>query len=139
VRAPGLDRSAGLVLGLGITAMPFAGSLDEEAERWLRLLRGYGRAALVLASLGIREQPVQPEPDQIDLSKLQLADPARQVAEQAVQEAAGRGASAADTLDVLSAVLSVYGEVFERTLHRHGCEAWQLRELLDLERVANAG
>ena len=122
-----------------MTAMPFAGSLDEEAERWLRLLRSYGRAALVLASLGISEQPVEHEPDQIDLSKLQPSDPAGQVAEQAVQQAAGRGASAADTLDVLAAVLSVYGEAFERTLHRHGCEAWQLHQLLELERVANAG
>jgi anti-sigma B factor antagonist len=131
--APPLDRTAGLVLGLAGTAMPFAGSVDEQAERWLRLLRSYGTAALVLASLGISEHPVEHGTASAYVPSDQSDDVAQQVAEQAVRDAAGRRARNVDTTDLLSAVLNVYGDSFERVLRRHGCEGWQLRELLELE------
>jgi anti-sigma B factor antagonist len=136
VSGPPLDRTAGLVLGLAGTAMPFAGSADEQAERWLRLLRSYGTAALVLASLGIGECQVDGGSESTHVPSDQSNDAAEQVAEQAVRAAAGRGAQKVDTTDLLSAVLNVYGDAFERALRRHGCEAWQLRELLELEHSA---
>ena len=136
--APSLDRSTGLVLGLATTAMPFAGSADEQAERWLRLLRSYGSAALVLAALGIREHPLEAEPQRVEAPVGESEDTAGRVAEQARREAAGRGAQRVETTDVLAGVLTVYGRAFERVLHRHGCEAWQLRQLLELERAEPA-
>ena len=135
---PSLDGSSGLVLGLATTAMPFAGSADEEAERWLRLLRSYGSAALVLASLGISEHPLEREPERVQVPSGESDDAAGQVAEQARREAARRGGQRVETTDLLAGVLSVYGRAFERVLHRHGCEAWQLRQLLELERSAPA-
>ena len=135
---PALDRTAGLVLGLASTAMPFAGSTDEQAERWLRLLRSYGSAALVLAALGISEHPLEAEPERVKAASGQSDDVAEQVAEQARREAALRGAKRVETADVLAGVLAVYGQAFERVLHRHGCEAWQLRQLLELERGSMA-
>ena len=136
---PALDRTAGLVLGLASTAMPFAGSTDEQAERWLRLLRSYGSAALVLAALGVSEHPLEAEPtERVKAPSGQSDDVAEQVAEQAGREAALRGAKRVETADLLAGVLTVYGQAFERVLHRHGCEAWQLRQLLELERGAMA-
>jgi anti-sigma B factor antagonist len=131
---PVLNRTAGLVLGLASTAMPFAGSLDEQAERWLRLLRCHGTAVLVLASLGITERPLERGPATTNVPSDHSDEAAERVAEQALREAEERGARKVNTTDVLSAVLSVYGEAFERALQRHGCAGWQLRELLKLER-----
>lgn len=132
---PPLDRTAGLVLGLATTAMPFAGSVDEQAERWLRLLRSYGTASLLLAALGITEHPPAPDPVPGDGSRGRPDEMAAEVADEARREASVREARTVNTTDVLSAVLTVYGDSFERALRRHGCEGWQLRELLELERA----
>ena len=50
-----LSPDAVTVLGLAGTALPFAQSIDDEVERWLRPLRLYGDAGGALQSLGVGE------------------------------------------------------------------------------------
>ena len=50
-----LSPDAVTVLGLAGTALPFAQSVDEEVERWLRPLRLYGESGGALQALGVSE------------------------------------------------------------------------------------
>src|SRR5215210_2286646 len=53
-----LSRDAALVVGLAGTAMPFAHSAEDEAERWLRALRLHGQVGVTLQALGVGESPL---------------------------------------------------------------------------------
>ncbi|HYM53874.1 MAG TPA: hypothetical protein VES97_00820, partial [Solirubrobacteraceae bacterium] len=52
---PALDTDAAMVLGMASTAMPFAHSAEDQAERWLRILRQHGEAGIALQALGVSE------------------------------------------------------------------------------------
>ena len=54
----GLSQDAAIVLALAETAIPFATSVEDEAERWVRLLRLHGQVGLALQSLGVGEAPL---------------------------------------------------------------------------------
>lgn len=127
-----LTTDAALLLGIASTAMPFAQSIDEQAERWLRALRRHGEAGALLASLGVQEAPVSrlEEEDAGELSRLREADPVAIVTAHAGHVAAARGATKATTTDVLVAVRDVYGETFARVLEAHGVRADELAERL---------
>ncbi len=129
------DTDAAIVLGMASTAMPFARSSEEQAERWLRLLRAHGTAGLTLHALGVSEAPLEapapgqqtstgaPEPDTRDVVGA--------VTEHAVRLAAGRGRGVVGTGEVLMAVIEVYGEDFDRVLRGHGTDSQEVRERLD--------
>jgi hypothetical protein len=50
-----LAPDAAMALGIASTAMPFARTPEEEAERWLRVLRLHGEAGSALQALGVSE------------------------------------------------------------------------------------
>src|SRR3954464_14552606 len=50
-----LSQDAALVLALAGTAVPFAHSAEDEAERWLRALRMNGQVGAALQGLGVGE------------------------------------------------------------------------------------
>src|SRR5690606_24386934 len=50
-----LSQDAALVVALAGTAMPFAHSREDEAERWLRTLRLHGTVGATLQALGVGE------------------------------------------------------------------------------------
>jgi hypothetical protein len=52
-----LSQDAALVVTLAGTAMAFAHSADDEAERWLRVMRLHGQVGDVLQALGVGEAP----------------------------------------------------------------------------------
>jgi anti-sigma B factor antagonist len=127
---PPPSTDTALLLGIAATAMPFAQSVEEQAERWLRALRRHGEAGALLASFGVREEPVSHLDEHGDPrpSRLDDADPVTMVTEHAGHVALVRGSARVTTIDVLTAVSEVYGEAFARALRVHGVPPEELAE-----------
>jgi anti-sigma B factor antagonist len=138
--APALTADAALLLGIASTAMPFAESLEEQAERWLHALRRHGEAGAVLAALGVGEAPVGrlEHSSAGDLLRFGEADAVAIVTQQAGHIAAERGARKLATTDVLLAVIHVYATTFERVLAAHGVDATELTARLDTDEPTGA-
>jgi hypothetical protein len=130
----GLSQDAAIVLALAETAIPFAVSVEDEAERWVRLLRLHGQVGLALQALGVGEAPLstiaQPHAVRVLRSRPLGDDPVADVTLAARRLAAKRGARAAATLDVLFAVIGVYGRTFDRALYIRGTSVDELLERL---------
>jgi hypothetical protein len=129
---PATDTDAAMVLGMASTAMPFARSSEEQAERWLRLLRAHGQAGLTLHALGVSEAPLSekdaPASAQGASSEQDpRGDVVRAVTERAIALAERRGEQVVGTGDVLMAVIEVYGEDFDRVLRGHGTDSQEVR------------
>jgi hypothetical protein len=133
----GLSQDAAIVLALAETAIPFAVSREDEAERWVRLLRLHGQVGLALQSLGVGEAPLstmaQPHAVRVLRSRPLGEDPVTDVTLAARRLAAKRGARAAATVDVLFAVIGVYGRTFDRALYIRGTSIEELIERLPVE------
>jgi hypothetical protein len=133
-----MGPDATLALALAATAMPFARDADEEAARWLRILRVHGEAGVALSSLGVSESPLE-EPaqraagGQIESASSDVRDAATQVTDQAAHLAGERGADLVTTGDVLVAVMQVYGERFDRVLVAHGTDRDEVLARLELQ------
>jgi hypothetical protein len=129
-----LSQDAALVVALAGTAMPFAHSAEDEAERWLRALRLHGQVGATLQSLGVGEAPLMtgseqdaPEgPGTPTLGPDVLDDVTRRAADFAV----AREADAVGTADLLFAVFDVYGKLFDRALYMRGTGRDELVEKL---------
>jgi len=140
--APTLAPDAAIVLGIAATAIPFARTPEEEAERWLRVLRLHGEVGTTLQALGVSEASIRAgHKDAGERRESAAATPSRGdvvglVTEHAAQVAGERGASGVCTTDVLIAVMEVYGTAFERTLRAHGTDT---NEVLERLRPSAAG
>ena len=135
---PPLTADAALLLGIAATAMPFAQSVDEQAERWLRALRRHGEAGAVLAALGVQEVPVTRLEEGREPLLSGESDPVTIVTEHAGHVAASRGASKLATTDVLRAVIDVYGATFARVLAAHDVKLDELLTRLEAREPAEA-
>ena len=62
VTDPVLSQDAAIVLALADTAVPYACSIEDEAERWVRVLRVHGQVGRALQSLGVGEARSATEP-----------------------------------------------------------------------------
>src|SRR4029079_12272312 len=51
-----LSQDAALVVALAGTAIPFAHSAEDEAERWLRAMRLHGQVGSILQALGVGQR-----------------------------------------------------------------------------------
>ena len=125
---PALAPDAAMVLGIASTAMPFARTREDEAERWLRLLRLHGEVGIALQALGVSEMAL-PQPDEGEAHPSaghpgggDGPDAVASVTEHTVRIAGERGANGVGTTDVLMAVMHVYGEDFDRVLLAHGTD-----------------
>ena len=130
---PALAPDAAMVLGIASTAMPFAGSREEEAERWLRLLRLHGEVGIALQALGVSEMALPQPAADAPRERGQAApsgDAVEAVTEHTVRIARERGAPGVATTDVLMAVMHVYGEDFDRVLRAHGTDRAEVLERL---------
>ena len=138
----GLSQDAAIVLALAETAIPFAVSREDEAERWVRLLRLHGQVGLALQALGVGEAPLstmaQPHAVRVLRSRPLGEDPVAEVTHASRRLAAKRGARAAGTVDVLFAVIGVYGKTFDRALYIRGTSVEELIERLPVESQARS-
>ena len=138
--APTLAPDAAMVLGIAATAIPFARTPEEEAERWLRVLRLHGEVGNALQSLGVSEVAIGLHPENGHGDPAASAVPGAgagdrrdviaRVGAGAARIAAARGAAGVATTDVLMALLEVYGPVFERALRAHGTDSDEVLERL---------
>lgn len=130
---PAPDLDAAMVLGMASTAIPFAHSREAQAERWLRILRLHGEAGATLQALGVSEAPLEgPGVQDTARSERPGEDPVASVSEGAALVAGQRGAPAVGTVDVLRAVMDVYGSDFNHVLRVHGTDRDELLERLEL-------
>jgi hypothetical protein len=134
--APKLAPDAAMVLGIAATAIPFARTPEDEAERWLRILRLHGEVGAALQALGVSEDSLLASREEVDGERFADAvnpehrDVIALVSERAARLAIDREAAGIATLDVLMAVMQVYGTVFERALRAHGTDADEVLQRL---------
>ncbi len=128
-----LSQDAAIVLGLAGTAMGFAHSREDEAERWLRVLRMHGRVGEALQALGVAEAPLmtyaRPAPSPHGEAE-SGEDPVDAIYRRASRMAAARAADRVATVDILFAVLATYGQAFDRALYIRGTSREELLERL---------
>jgi hypothetical protein len=127
-----LSQDAALVIALAGTAMPFAHSAEDEAERWLRAMRLHGQVGSTLQALGVGESPLMTPTESRDEPGTPAfgATVVDDVARRSRRFAAGREARTVGTGDVLFAVLQVYGRLFDRALYLRGTSREELVERL---------
>ena len=130
----GLSEDAAIVLALAETAVPFASSEQDEAERWVRVLRMHGQVGSALQALGVGEAPLE-SPAQPPAMRMIGARPPGQspvdsIAKRAGRFAAGRGSNVIATVDILFAVFQAYGGTFDRELYVRGTTREELIERL---------
>jgi hypothetical protein len=129
-----LAPDAQMVLGIASTAMPFARTREDAAERWLRILRSHGEVGAALQALGVSEAPrslpTEGDRERDAHSTVEERDTVARVSEYATRIAGERGAKGVATTDVLMAVMHIYGADFDRVLQAHGANRDELIELL---------
>jgi hypothetical protein len=136
----GLSQDAAIVLALAETAIPFSSTREDEAERWVRVLRMHGQVGGVLQGMGVGEAPLE------TLADVPTSRTPRRPGQHAVGDVArasarfahGRGARLIGTVDVLFAVFDVYGKAFDRALYVRGATREELIERLAADAVNSA-
>ena len=133
-KALGLSQDAAIVLALADTAVPFAHSPEDEAERWVRVMRLHGLVGSMLQSLGVGEAPLETPAQPVSVRLLRRRplgeDVVEMVAQSAREFAVGRGAGTVCTIDVLFGLFDVYGKVYDRALYVRGTTREELLERL---------
>jgi hypothetical protein len=134
-----LSQDAAIVLGLARTAVPFSVSLEDEAERWVRVMRLHGQVGRAMQALGVGEAPLETpaahRPVRILQAHHSSADVVELVENRALELAAERRAALVSTVDVLFAVLDIYGGPFERALYVRGTTRLELIEELSRDGI----
>jgi hypothetical protein len=137
-----LSQDAALVVALAGTALPFAHSAEDEAERWLRAMRLHGQVGKVLQALGVGEAPLTTETEgpegQTHITPPMGTEVLDQVAHRAGEIAAERDAETAGTAELLLAVFEVYGQLFDHALYVRGTSRDELVEHLRDEHPARS-
>jgi hypothetical protein len=129
-----LSQDAALVVALAGTAIPFAHSAEDEAERWLRAMRLHGQVGTTLQALGVGEAPLmtgsEHEHSEGHGTPNLGPDVLDDVTSRASEFALARKAETVGTTDILFAVLDVYGKLFDRALYLRGTSREELVERL---------
>ena len=128
-----LSQDAALVVGLAGTALPFAHSAEDEAERWLRALRLHGHVGAALQALGIGEAPLMTgavRTDEATGTPPLGTEAMEAISRRAEEFALKRSARTVGTVDLLFAVLERYGRLFDRALYLRGSSREELVERL---------
>lgn len=123
-----LSQDAALVAALAGTAMPFAHSAEDQAERWLRAIRLHGCVGEAMQALGIGEAPLmtRAEPSAVRATAAPPGDVAGRAVAIASDFAAQRNAACVGTLDLLFALFEIYGGLIDRALYLRGASKEEL-------------
>ena len=127
----GFSEDAATVLGLAGTAMAFAGSQEEEVDRWLRTLRLYGEAGATLRAAGIDDASHAPPPSPPNGSRAARDETLASVIACAQHFARQRNAPAIGTVELLFGVMRVYGPAFDEALAAQGTDRAELVDRLE--------
>ncbi|HEY8770808.1 MAG TPA: hypothetical protein VIM03_09705 [Thermoleophilaceae bacterium] len=134
-----LSQDAALVVALAGTAIPFAHSAEDEAERWLRAIRLQGEVGRVMQALGVGESSLteteEPSHDTPPLGEGVLDRVTRVAAGYTGQ----RAGETVGTQDLLRAVLEIYGDLFEHVLYIRGTSGAELLDHLGDPHPARSG
>ena len=129
-----LSQDAVLVAALAGTAMPFAHSPEDEAERWLRVLRLHGQVGSVMQALGVGEAPLMTRAERPGDGPASAAAGEEDVVDRVVRSACrfahARRAATVGTLDLLFALLEVYDKLIDRALYLRGTSREEVLECL---------
>jgi hypothetical protein len=126
---PNFCGSAKITVALAATAMPFASTNCEAAERWLRILRVNGAVGNAMQALGLPEEPFEACPPSADDGPTQAGSVDAVIAA-AVEELHERHGEAITTEDLFVGVRNVYGPAFERVLAARGTTSGEILELV---------
>lgn len=129
-----LSQDAAVVAALAGTAMSFSHSAEDQAERWLRALRLYGKVGTALQALGVGEAPLSthrepaagPPTPSPPLSEAAVEDVVRRARDHA-RERRGRLVC---TEDLLFALLEAYAPLLDRALSARGASREELERHL---------
>lgn len=124
-----LSQDAAIVLGLARTAVPFAATREDEAERWVRVMRLHGQVGLAMQALGLGEAPLESPATPHAVRLNQKRNPGvlvEQVEARARELAAERRAQLVSTVDIFFALLDIYSYSFERALYSRGTTRLEL-------------
>jgi hypothetical protein len=127
---PSYCGSAKIAVALAATAMPFASTHCEEAERWLRILRVNGAVGNAMQALGLPEEPFEACPPDEDDGPPHPGSVDGVIAA-AAHEMNERGGEAITTEDLFVGVRAVYGSAFERVLAVRGTTSSEVLELVE--------
>ena len=128
-----LSQDAALVAAFAGTAMPFAHSAEDQAERWLRALRVHGEVGAAMQALGVGEAPLVRGADPMsgESAEPPLGDGAvERVVRRAGELASERHAASVCTVDLLYAHFEIYGGLIDRALYLRGSSRDELIERL---------
>ncbi len=138
-RQPALSADSAMTVGLASTALPFADSRVEEAERWLRILRLHGEAGRALTALGLSEARLEDAaPGERPSTGDSGPDPVAAVVDYARHAATERGSATVGTADLLRGVMGVYGADFDWVLRARGSDPAEVMEQLGKASVSSA-
>jgi hypothetical protein len=130
--------AAMMAVGLAGTAMPFAGSRGEEAERWLRILSVSGAVGNAMQAIGVPEEPFVSSAGPIAGER--RTDAFESVVGAAQASACARGTAAVATEDLLAGVHATYGPAFDHALAIRGTTMAEVLERVDgARRTATPG
>ena len=125
-----LSQDAALVAALAGTAMPFAHSAEDQAERWLRALRLHGHVGSALQALGVGEAPLMTRAEPAPSVAAPSDDVAQRVVDRAGQLATKRHVNCVGTVDLLFSLIEEYGSLMDRALYLRGASREELAEQL---------
>jgi hypothetical protein len=123
-----LSQDAAIVLGLAATSMDFAHGREDEAERWLRVLRLHGQVGEALQAIGVGEAPLMTSarPSPAPMAIPPGGNCVDIICKRSMRMAVARGADRVGTVDILFAVLETYGGAFDRALYVRGASREEL-------------
>lgn len=128
-----LCPDAEIALGLAAAALPFAESSADELRRWVRILSAHGEAGRAFRRAGLTEAslelPVVAGDTDADGPQAPV-DSVTRVRTLAAAIAADREAPTVGTVDLLLAVMTIYGDAFDDELRVHGTTSIELIECL---------